>query len=87
MSEKKHLQIIRGIVVGASMPKTRVIELQRTKQHRLYLKKQVGRVKLLIHDEKNQSKVGDSVLAAATRPISGKKRFRLTKIVEEGTRQ
>ena len=83
MSERKLTQSVRGIVVSDSMNKTRVIAIERTKQHLLYKKNQVGRVKLFIHDEKNVSKVGDQVLASNIRPFSGQKSFRLVKVLNE----
>ncbi|MBI1861308.1 MAG: mitochondrial small ribosomal subunit protein uS17m [Deltaproteobacteria bacterium] len=83
MSERKRTQSIKGIVVSDSMDKTRIIAIDRTKQHRLYKKKQVGRVKLFIHDEKNLSKLGDQVLVSSIRPLSGNKCFRLVKVLNE----
>lgn len=76
-------QLIRGRVVSDKMSKTRVIELPRTKEHSLYRKKMVRKVKLFIHDEKNESHVGDTVLVASTRPLSKNKNFRLVKVLEK----
>ena len=78
-----HRQVIRGTVVSDKMSKTRVIELNRTLRHRLYLKGLQRRSRLFIHDEKNESKVGDVVLAVATRSLSRKKNFLLLEIVEK----
>ena len=38
----------------------------------------------MAHDEKNEAKVGDKVIIIETRPISARKRFRLSQIVERG---
>lgn len=76
-------QIVQGVVVRDKMSKTRVIELLRGKQHYLYSKKMARKVKLFIHDENNESHIGDKVMAVASRPISRNKSFRLLKVLEK----
>jgi small subunit ribosomal protein S17 len=76
-------QTIRGVVVSDKMNETRVIEIRRTVKHGLYTKSLVRRAKLFVHDEKNESKVGDLVMAVATRPISRHKNFKLMKVLEK----
>ena len=83
----KRRQTIRGVVVSDKMNKTRVIELKRTHKHRLYKKNLVRRTRLFIHDETNESKIGDVVVAIATRPLSRHKSFRLMKIIEKRVTQ
>ncbi len=75
-------QEIRGVVVSAKMDKTRVIEVLRNRRHRLYHKAIVAKTRLFIHDEKNETKLGDVVLAVASRPLSRHKHFRLKTILE-----
>lgn len=75
-------QTIRGVVVSAKMAKTRVIEMKHTKPHGLYHKNLIRKTRVFIHDEKNESKVGDTVLATSCRPLSKHKNFELSKIVE-----
>lgn len=75
-------QEIRGIVVSDKMDKTRVIEVLRNRRHRLYHKSIVQKSRLFIHDEKNQAKLGDVVLAVSSRPLSRHKHFRLKTILE-----
>ncbi len=86
MPSRKLTQSVQGVVVTDKMSKTRVIEIQRYHQHRLYKKKQTGQIRLFIHDEKNTSKIGDNVIAVSTRPLSGNKHFRLVRVVGEGKR-
>ena len=76
-------QVVKGVVVSDKMLKTRVIEVRRTQDHRLYHKKLIHQKRLFIHDEKNESKLGDVVMAESTRPLSRHKSFRLIKIVEK----
>ena len=75
-------RMIRGVVKSASMNKTRVIEIKRSIRHGLYHKTLVRSQRLFIHDEKNESKVGDTVLAITTRPLSRHKNHSLFKILE-----
>lgn len=84
---RAHRQIIKGVVVSDKMNKTRVIELKRTVRHRLYHKNLVRRVRLFVHDEKNESKIGDVITVISTRPLSRNKNFRLLKIVEKRVTQ
>ena len=83
----KNRQEIRGIVVSDKMSKTRVIETKRSLKHSLYHKSVVRSSKVFIHDEKNESRVGDVVTAVATRPLSRHKQFTLLKIVEKRVEQ
>jgi|GEM_PF-1033271 len=80
---RKEPRSIRGVVVSDKMNKTRVIEVKRTFQHRLYHKNLVRGSRLFVHDEKNESKVGDFVSAVSTRPLSKYKHFRLLKVLEK----
>ena len=80
--ELRRHQTIRGIVVSDKMTKTRVIEIKHTKKHGLYHKNLIRKTRVFIHDEKNESKVGDVVLATSCRPLSRHKNFELAKVVE-----
>jgi len=80
---KRHRHTVRGIVVSDKMNKTRVISLKRTRQHRLYQKKLVRESRLFVHDEKNESKVGDVIIAISSAPLSKNKHYRITKILEK----
>ena len=77
----RHFQFIRGVVVSDKMNKTRVIEIKRTKSHRLYNKRMITKRRLMVHDEKNECKVGDVVDVVSMRALSRHKNFRLSKIV------
>jgi len=87
MTSEKKRQVVKGVVVSDKMTKTRVIEIKRTLRHRLYQKGLVRRSRLFIHDEKEESKIGDVVLAAATRPLSKHKHFQLMKVLEKRVTQ
>jgi len=77
-SRKKRI----GIVISDKMDKSRVVRLVRTTQHPFY-KKVVKRFKnIMVHDEKNEAKVGDTVRVEETRPLSKRKRWRLVEILK-----
>jgi small subunit ribosomal protein S17 len=71
-----------GRVVSDKMDKTIVVSVERLARHRLY--KRVIRLstKFTAHDERNDAKVGDTVLIEESRPLSATKRWRLVRIVQ-----
>lgn len=87
MKKDRHRQIFKGVVKSDKMDKTRVMEVPRSMPHYLYLKKTYRHTKLFVHDENNESHVGDTILAVSDRPLSKNKHFRLLKVVEKGIQQ
>lgn len=75
-------QII-GKVISDKMSKTRVVVGETVKQHPLYKKYYRHRTKYYVHDEKDASKIGDTVLIEETRPLSKLKRWRLIKVLKQ----
>ena len=75
-------QTIRGVVVSDKMNKTRVIEVHRRLTHSLYHKGIIKASRIFVHDEKNETKVGDQVRAESTRPMSKNKAFRIIEVLE-----
>lgn len=71
-----------GVVASDKMDKTRVVVIERTFSHPLYGKTVRRSSRVKVHDEKNESHVGDKVIVMETRPISKEKRWRLVEIVE-----
>ncbi len=80
---RKQPRTVEGVVISDKMNKTRVIETKRRVKHGLYGKSLVRKSTFFIHDEKNESKTGDRVVAVSTRPLSRHKNFRLHKILEK----
>lgn len=72
-----------GTVVSDKMNKSRVIAVKRYLKHPLYGKFIRKTSKFMVHDENNESHVGDVVKIMETRPLSRKKRWRLIEIVEK----
>ena len=71
-----------GEVVSEKMDKTRVVVIERTFSHPLYGKTVRRSSRVKVHDENNESHVGDKVTVMETRPISKEKRWRLVEIIE-----
>ena len=71
-----------GIVTSDKMDKTAVVRIERLTIHPVYKKRIKKYISVKFHDEKNESKVGDKVRIAETRPLSKDKRWRLLNIVE-----
>ena len=83
MKENKTNRKIReGIVVNNKMHKTIIVKVMRLSKHNRYNRtiKQFNKFK--VHDEKNQTKIGDLVRIEETRPISKDKRWRLMEVLK-----
>ena len=80
---EKNKQEIVGKVVSTSCDKTITIEVVTYKKHPLYKKNVKSTKKYAVHDEENKAKVGDTIKAVSSRPISKTKRFVLDSIIEE----
>ncbi len=71
-----------GVVVSDKMQKTVVVAVERQVRHPLYGKARRRTSTLLAHDEHNEAKVGDRVAVVASRPLSRRKRWIVTRVVE-----
>lgn len=80
---KKTQRPIRCVVKSASMNKSRVGISEWRKKDPICGKFIRCRTRIMFHDEQNESKAGDTVLVAATRPMSGKKSYKLVQIVKK----
>jgi small subunit ribosomal protein S17 len=79
MSAKAELQ---GVVVSDRMQKSVVVKVERRVQHTMYGKTQRRTSKFLAHNEADDAKVGDKVAIAETRPLSRRKRWSVTRVIE-----
>ena len=83
MSHKREIQ---GVVVKRSGDKTASVLVTRSVLHPKYHKTVKRFKKYLVHDEKNELNVGDTVVAVECRPLSKTKSFRLKTIVATGVK-
>jgi small subunit ribosomal protein S17 len=65
------------------MDKTIVVKAERLVKHPVFHKYVRKHVKYKAHDEKNQCKLGDTVLIIEARPLSKEKRWRMLEILEK----
>lgn len=83
MENTRGLRKVRiGEVVSNKMDKSISVAVERRVRHAEYGKYIKKTLKLMAHDEKNECNEGDVVKIMETRPLSGKKRWRLVEIVE-----
>ncbi|HJO37446.1 MAG: 30S ribosomal protein S17 [Vicinamibacterales bacterium] len=81
MATKSEMQ---GLVVSDKMDKSVVVAIERQVRHGLYGKTQRRTSKFVAHDEENAVKVGDRVAIVEGRPMSRRKRWVVTRVVEKG---
>ncbi|MEI6668364.1 MAG: 30S ribosomal protein S17 [Acidobacteriota bacterium] len=73
---------ITAKVVSDKMAKSRVVAIERQVRHAMYGKAQRLTTTFMAHDEKNESHVGDVVAMVESRPLSRRKRWMITRIVQ-----
>ncbi|MEA1915599.1 MAG: 30S ribosomal protein S17 [Campylobacterota bacterium] len=79
-----HKREIQGVVVKVAGQKTASIVVTRQVLHPRYHKTVKRFKKYLIHDEKSELNVGDTVTAIECRPLSKTKSYRLNTILSRG---
>lgn len=80
---EKNIKELVGVVTSAKNDKTRTVTVETVKMHPLYKKRFKTTKKYYIHDENNESQVGDTVKIRQTRPLSKLKRRTLIAIVKQ----
>ena len=81
----KLARTLTGKVVSDKMDKTITVLIERRVKHPIYGKYVSKSSKLKAHDENNESKMGDTVTIAESRPLSKTKSWALVKIEERAT--
>lgn len=71
-----------GVVTSNKMDKSAVVMIERKVKHPMYGKFVKKTSKFMIHDEKNDCNIGDTVRIMETRPLSKNKNWRLVEIIE-----
>jgi small subunit ribosomal protein S17 len=77
-------RVVVGVVTSDKMQKTRRVEVSRLVKYPKYGKYVKRRTVCYVHDEKNESEVGDTVEIIESRPLSRLKRWQLVRIVTKG---
>jgi small subunit ribosomal protein S17 len=91
MAETQQARQIRrtaiGVVTSDKMNKSRRVEIPRLVKHARYGKYIRRRTICYVHDESNESHLGDTVEIMETRPLSKLKTWRLVRVVTRGPQQ
>ncbi len=74
---------MQGRVVSDGADKTVTVNVERRLKHPLYGKVVTLSKRYLAHDERNEYKLGDLVEITSSRPISKRKRFVVTRLLEK----
>lgn len=80
--ERGNAKALIGYVVSDKMDKTVVVLVERLVKHPVYGKYVRRRKKFAAHDETNQCRAGDKVMIRQSRPLSARKRWRVSKVLE-----
>jgi len=83
MAERKRgiRRVAVGVVTSDKTQKTRRVEIPRLVKHQRYGKYIRRRTICHVHDENNESRLGDTVEIMESRPISKTKHWRLIRVV------
>jgi len=85
--ERGRRRVEIGVVTRDKMNKTRRVEIPRLVKHPRYSKYIKRRTICYVHDEKNESRLGDTVEIMETRPLSKLKNWRLIRVVIKAPEQ
>ncbi|MFO7930946.1 MAG: 30S ribosomal protein S17 [Thermodesulfobacteriota bacterium] len=76
-------QQLEGRVLSNKMDKTVTVQVERLVTHPVYKKYIRRRSKYAAHDEQNTCGIGDRVLITESKPMSRRKRWRVSRILEK----
>lgn len=82
--ERGRRRVETGVVTSDKMNKTRRVEIPRLVKHARYGKYIRRRTICHVHDEQNESHMGDTVEIMETRPLSKTKHWRLLRVIAKG---
>jgi len=83
MEKRRIRRQITGTVLSNKMDKTVIVLAERLMKHKIYHKYVKRRAKYAAHDENNFCNIGDRVQITESMPISRRKRWRVSKIIEK----
>jgi small subunit ribosomal protein S17 len=70
-----------GLIVSDKADKTVTVAVEALVRHPMYKKRVRRSKKFIVHDERNEARVGDTVRIIETRPLSKRKRWRLANVI------
>ncbi len=72
-----------GTVISNAMDKSVVVQVSYLVAHKLYKKRVRRSSKFMAHDEKNICEVGDKVKIVSTKPVSKRKNWEVSEIIQK----
>ena len=72
-----------GTVLSNKMEKTVTVQVERLVRHSIYKKYVRRRATFAAHDEQNVCGIGDRVVITESRPLSKRKRWRVSQVIEK----
>jgi len=82
---KRRKALKTGVVTSDKMDKSVVVRVERTVKHRVYKRYVRRSTTFMAHDETNQCQIGDTVEIIESRPLSLRKRWRVTRVLRKAT--
>jgi len=76
-------QQLVGTVLSNKTDKTVTVQVERLVRHSVYKKFVRRRARYAAHDENNTCGIGDRVMITESRPLSKRKRWRISQIIEK----
>lgn len=76
-------QEVIAVVISNKMDKSVVVAVERKVRDALYGKLQRRTSTFMAHDESNAVKIGDRVVIVESRPLSRRKRWVVTRVIEK----
>ena len=83
MAERGLRKRLIGTVLKNGMDKTALVLVERLTKHRTYNKYLKRRKKYMVHDPQNRCQIGDKVRITESRPISKRKRWQISDIIQK----
>jgi small subunit ribosomal protein S17 len=83
MAERGKRKYRTGVVVSDKSSKTRLVSVERSYRHALYDRVIRSKSKFAVHDEKNESRMGDTVKIMECRPLSKTKRWVMVEVINK----
>jgi small subunit ribosomal protein S17 len=77
------MRLQKAMGLSDRMDKSVVVAIERQVRHGVYGKTQRLTSRFMAHDEGNEAKVGDRVALVESRPLSHRKRWVVTRVVEK----
>jgi small subunit ribosomal protein S17 len=71
-----------GLVVRDKLDRGVIVAVERRVRHSVYGKIQRRTSNFMAHDEDNTAKVGDRIAMVESRPLSRRKRYTVTRVIE-----